>query len=149
MDIKITSQYLNKEQMVVVEDFVNYCVKRFHLNKSNCRIKVSICQRIEYSDEGNCVFDDEHDYCKEVKIKIRYNKNMKRVLTALSHEMIHAKQYITGQLDFVGNKAHWRGANVSTLEYRSQPHEVEAFELEGVVLEDFYKSRKHKIHIKQ
>lgn len=149
MEVKITSQYLNKEQMVVVEDFVQYCIKRFHLNKHQSRIRISICQRVEENDEGNCVFDESKDYCKEIKIKVRFNKNMKKTLTVLGHEMIHAKQYITGQLSFIEDKAHWRGENIADLEYREQPHEIEAFSLENKVLADFYKSRKNKLHIKQ
>lgn len=143
METKITSQYLTKEQMVLVEDFVDYCVRRFRLQRfTMARIRISICQKVEADDEGNCVYESKSSLCNEVKIKVRHTKNMKKILTVLGHEMVHAKQYLTGQLDFINNKAHWRGLDVDALDYRDQPHEVEAFGLEDKILNDFYKSRK-------
>jgi len=144
METKITSQYLNKEQMVLFQQYVEYCVRRFNLKKHGYRLKISICKRIDVDEWGNCVFDDSKDYDKEIKIKVRFTKNVKKMLTVLGHEMIHARQYITGQLTFINNRAHWRGENVHDMEYREQPHEIEAFSLEKPLLEDFYKARKKK-----
>lgn len=149
METKITSQYLNREQMVLVEEFVDYCVKRFKLERyGSARIRISICQKIENGDEGNCILDDSKDYCKEVKIKIRHNKNMKRMLSVIGHEMVHARQFLSGQLKFENDKAHWKGLDVDCLDYREQPHEIEAFGLEKSILDGFYRHRKKKSQAK-
>lgn len=152
MEIKVTSQYLTKEQAVVFNEFVNYCVKRFRLGSFNDRIWVSVCNRLEGNDYGDCWYDKSLlGLLNCVKIRVRHQKNMNKMLHILAHEMVHARQFLRGQLEFISNHAHWRGEDVSDIDYEEQPHEKEAFSLEKVLVEDFYKTRKKRIskHRKQ
>jgi len=51
-------------------------------------------------------------------------------ITTLLHEMVHLRQWVRGQLKFKSGRMTWGEIRVATLEYDSQPHEIEAFGME-------------------
>ena len=65
---------------------------------------------------------------------------MKRDLyiKTLIHELIHVKQWVEGRLHYRnGNTMFFKDEYVDTTDYHNQPHEIEAFELEGILYQDY------------
>jgi hypothetical protein len=46
----------------------------------------------------------------------------------ISHELVHAKQFVKKELTCIDGKMHWMGEDMSEVPYEQQGHEVEAFE---------------------
>ena len=58
-------------------------------------------------------------------------------MRTLAHEMVHAKQYIFGELD--GYSDSWKGSDVNYYSYEDSPWEKEAYKLEEILYEKFWK----------
>ena len=77
---------------------------------------------------GFCDYDDD-----EVIVTIAKRLSLHEMLVTLFHEMIHVHQYASGRLDH-GSK--WLG-KVYKCAYEELPWEIEAHELESVMMEKF------------
>lgn len=71
------------------------------------------------------------DYWLQYIVSIRSTMSKKEQLTTLAHELVHVKQFATGQfcpLDY-GNKRKWmhRMINCDNLDYWDYPWEVDAY----------------------
>ena len=73
--------------------------------------------------EGLCEGDKEK--CPATGRKLGYIEMMK----TLAHEMVHARQFLRGQLTCEGGFA-WKGRKADGFEYMNQPWEKEAYRLE-------------------
>jgi uncharacterized protein YkuJ len=58
-------------------------------------------------------------------------------IKTLLHELVHLRQWVKGTLKMKSGKMHFDGENVSEVEYMSQPHEIEARELEEKLYIDY------------
>lgn len=102
----------------------------------------------EFGYQGMCWWFDDPVRPKEYKIQVLKN-NKKEMFSTLAHEMVHVKQYVTGQLrDLVSQKdlVVWEGvrktAIISGEGYESQPWEAEAYGLEEKLARAFIRSEK-------
>lgn len=103
---------------------------------------------IDFSEEfnGNCGFCDidEED---NIIVSINPRMTIKEIVATLFHELVHAKQYIKGELvNRDGKPSKWRGKifqNHFSIPYIDLPWEKEAYLLEEKMMDIFYsKSRK-------
>jgi hypothetical protein len=60
----------------------------------------------------------------------------REIALTIAHELIHAKQYIKGQIN--PSKPVWKGINYSNVSYRGSPWEKEAYLMEDKLVEMFY-----------
>ena len=86
-------------------------------------IHIDIVNEIQDTDWMACCYGDKD----EVYIEIKRLYNLDEMLQNLAHELVHAKQYIKGQLD--PDLETWQ-RKAYKLPYRQQPWEVEAYKLE-------------------
>lgn len=83
-------------------------------------------------DRGQTCWD-HYDKGNKNKFTIRVNPTLNKInlLMTLAHEMVHVKQYATGELyDYKANtKARWHGEVLETeeIDYWVQPWEIEAW----------------------
>lgn len=103
-------------------------------NKINLRIvfikdfyKVSKCL-------GTCTWTDNNDRPREFEIELDDNLSPKQTLRALAHEMVHLKQYATGQMKdmYSDQSTKWEGkihkyVSEQTNDYWTYPWEIEAY----------------------
>ena len=54
-------------------------------------------------------------------------------MRTLAHEMVHARQYIRGQLGSDGGNWEWKGKSAKNYKYENQPWEKEAYGLESAL----------------
>ena len=59
------------------------------------------------------------------------------MMQTLAHEMVHARQFIRGQLDSAGGWV-WKGRKAEGFEYENQPWEKEAYRLEKTLFMDCF-----------
>tara|TARA_R100001460_G_scaffold4800_2_gene13479 strand:- start:6100 stop:6513 length:414 start_codon:yes stop_codon:yes gene_type:complete len=95
---------------------------------------------IEFSDDlenaGECVGDRNSADITVAKEIDGVEVSERDICLTLAHELVHAKQYIKGQVS--PSKPVWRGLNYSGVSYRGTPWEKEAYLMEDKLLEMFY-----------
>lgn len=117
-----------------IKTFINHIISdKFLIDSLNVRIKFvnalnadGFCEAINFDDDFGAV-----DYLIEIDADLSENN---RFLT-LAHEIIHVKQYLTGELS-VDHK-YWLGKKIKDVDYNSQPWEIEAHNLEQSVLKSW------------
>jgi hypothetical protein len=80
---------------------------------------------------GYCDYDED-----EVIVTIAKRLSKKEAIQTLFHELVHVKQYADGRLEH-GYK--WHG-QVYECDYNKLPWEIEAYDLEEKMMEQFYGS---------
>ena len=63
-------------------------------------------------------------------IELQSNMDVVQYTKTLLHEMVHLKQWVEGSLRLKSGRFNWKGVDISGMDYRSQPHEEEAFRME-------------------
>lgn len=80
--------------------------------------------------------NDHRPRCFSLEIHNRLNKD--NYLKVLFHELVHVYQHVRGDLRDKGAKRLWKGVDYSESDYDDQPWEIEANELEEVLLKEYY-----------
>jgi hypothetical protein len=84
-------------------------------------------------DEGRTSWEDSNHRPKEFTIEVDANISTREILEVLAHEMVHVKQFATGELFqyFTGKHKdlmRWHGQVINNdVEYWDQPWEIEAY----------------------
>ena len=84
-------------------------------------------------DEGRTSWEDSNHRPKEFTIEVDANISTREILEVLAHEMVHVKQFATGELFqyFTGKHKdlmRWHGQIISNdVDYWDQPWEIEAY----------------------
>lgn len=83
----------------------------------------------------------EYGYCDNLAdryfdISINQNLPQEEIIQTLLHEMVHVKQYASGELNNRGVVWKWNGELVDC-EYQDSPWEIEAYELEQTLYEGY------------
>lgn len=115
----IKGQVKNK---AVVEEYIINLIKhyRMHTRKSGS-ITVKFSKNLGGNYLGTCLGDK-----RDVEILISKNQSFLSQMRTLSHEFIHAKQFLRGELDPSGRV--WKGIDCDNMKYGTEPYEVEAFD---------------------
>lgn len=103
------------------------------------------------SDEsyGYCVpYCDDEGNLDEVEIVVARGMSERDLIETIAHEMVHAKQYIRGELCPETTNFTWMGQEfqehethlISLEDYKNLPWEKEAFEVEKIIMEKFLES---------
>ena len=114
-----------------------YAVVQFCIEKLMPRMKtLDIC--VELSDD----MENADGFClavnkREFVIEIDSNLKGEDFITALTHEMVHVKQYVMKEL----KDSYWKGEYFDG-PYTDAPWEIEAYELEQTLLEGFLNIKK-------
>ena len=92
---------------------------------------------------GYChILDDNvikpREFCIELDASTKFD--LGQLLTWMSHEFVHLKQFVRGELfDYEFGKSQWKSRvyNVARIAHDDQPWEREAYRLEGKLFEEF------------
>lgn len=83
-------------------------------------------------DYGYCLGSKDH-----VEIEIgKYNFSLDQMMVTLAHELIHAKQFLKGEL--TPTMKNWKTFNYEGVPYSRQPWEREAYKKEEFIYELFW-----------
>lgn len=86
---------------------------------------------IEPHIHGYCLYD--HD---EIHIEVNSRLTIEEMVVALFHELIHVKQYESGDLMYDGKSSFWKGSLVEC-DYKFLPWEEEAYRIEKEMMEKY------------
>ena len=81
-------------------------------------------------------FSDFDDFNYMFKIWLYPSDNTRCILRTVFHEMTHIKQFFYGELDLDRSIPRWKGKKCGA-NYKDQPWEREAHEMEVVLLKEF------------
>jgi len=114
----------------VVDCFVQKLIKELGMNRlRNPYIDIKFVNKLDAF--GLC--DGDRDFARiEVakKCPVTGRKlGFIEMMQTLAHEMVHARQFIRGQLNNENGWA-WKGRNANGFDYENQPWEKEAYRLE-------------------
>jgi len=90
---------------------------------------------------GYChIVDDNLNKPREFMIELDASMKFSfvQIVTWLAHEMVHLKQFVRGELfDYETGQVQWKKRKYSTVAYKDQPWEKEAYRLESELYELF------------
>jgi hypothetical protein len=71
------------------------------------------------------------------EIEMHNQLTLEHYTRTLLHELWHVYQHVMGVLKDKRGKRHWRGIDHSDTDYSEQPWELQAFQMEEVLYEEF------------
>lgn len=127
----IEGRHAKKE---IVEQYVVALMKALKINRFTQRIVIIQFKNIlDGEAQGLCQGDKEAALVQIGKSGQSFMMQMQ----ALAHEMVHAKQFLRGELTGEGGFA-WKGRKADGYDYENQPWEKEAYRLERELFLDCF-----------
>ena len=95
------------------------------------RLDVELVHRLKHKEEteGDCIWEDRPTKPREFTVRLDSSSNLANIIKTLAHEMVHVKQYATGELkDTTLESVIWLGEYYSCekIHYYDWPWEIEA-----------------------
>jgi len=116
-------------------DMVTEAVRFYASTLMNRQLVKNLTVKVFFRDDGVdglCNTDDDLAKPREFALQINPKRSVKAMLTALAHEMVHVKQYATGesrQYERTSYVTKFRGVmvNTETTNYWDLPWEIDAY----------------------
>lgn len=98
-----------------------------------------VFEDLPHKYNGLCSWEDDNHRCRSFVVILNKRLNKKTVLLALAHEMVHVKQFATGELkDYLcRNEVRWKDKKFSKNRYWSSPWEKQAYRKDKKLYEKF------------
>lgn len=132
--MQVRAQGGTRKTQQIAKDITRFCAESL-MGK---RLVKTLLVKLEFSDLGHGEIDGDCDYeelgeyrPKEFTIRVNSNLRLNKQLRTICHEMVHVKQYATGEMRYM-----WRPARHTkykgelypdSLNYWECPWEIEAF----------------------
>ncbi len=122
-----------------VRAYVEHLCKDLGINRMWSKVLfIRFHTSLKHESQGLCWGDRNEGY---VEIDIARTSNgedipYETIMQTLAHEMVHAKQYLRGELDGWTNS--WKGRKPRNYKYENAPWEKEAYKLEMKLYENFW-----------
>ena len=115
-----------------IEKYVENLCKELGINRMWSKaIFINFKTTLDNQAEGLCWGDPSEGYVdiSIARTSIGKKMTMKSMMQTLAHEMVHAKQYLRGEL--CGYSMSWKGKKPRNYKYENAPWEREAYKLEA------------------
>lgn len=107
-------------------DALRYLMPRI---ERHIEVEVHFVNKCDNNVAGDCYGDHEEVFINIAKNSYDYTYPFNERILTLCHELVHAKQFIKGELS--GSGTVWKGVDMSLIrDIKNQPWEQEAFKLE-------------------
>ena len=132
MNLKITGT-TSDSLKAKIESCVRFCATQQLGDKTAKRLNIWVRvskNLIKYENAlGLASAEDNRHKCRNFEIRLDSNAAPRDILQTLCHEMIHVKQFATGEFKMGWAKSRWQGRSIvhDMLEYKQLPWEAEAF----------------------
>jgi len=136
LSISINGRIANKKAIYAFTDAV--CYNLMPRIKRNVSINIQVVTRCDKEHSALCWGDRE---CAEIEIARRSFDTvftLEEMIVNLAHELVHAKQFIKGELH--PNLHKWKKVDYSNTPYDKQPWEKEAYLLEQELYKKYWKT---------
>jgi hypothetical protein len=135
MYISVNGRIAKKKQVeIFIFDVLEHLMPRL---KRKVNIDVNIVTRCDNQHYALCLGDKN---CAEIELargSCHTKFSLDEMMLNLAHELVHAKQFIKGELH--PNLNRWKSLDYSNTAYSRQPWEKEAYLLEDKLLETYWK----------
>ena len=124
----------------IVEEYVARLMGALKIHRFTAKlVTVEFRTELDNQAQGLCEGDETYAYIQIGKRGQTFLQQMQ----ALAHEMVHARQFLRGQLSAEGVWK-WKGRNADNYAYSNQPWEKEAYRLERELFLDCFPFEKMK-----
>lgn len=152
--MRIHTRGSTKKTKQLAKDIVSFCAEKL-MSK---RLAETLYIRIEFHKDpldgnnefdGDCYYEDDDTLGrpKEYVIRVNNNLSLSKKLRTLCHEMVHVKQYATGEMKCMSRPARFTKFQgmlyPEELDYWDSPWEIEAFGREPGLYSRWVDERKH------
>ena len=126
-DVEILGRVKHKERVQFM--CVDILHKLMPRTTKDVDITVSFVNECDNNVAGDCYGDNEEVHINIARKSYDYEYSFNEQMLTLCHELVHAKQFIKGELTGSGHV--WKGVDMSLIRgIEKQPWEQEAFDLE-------------------
>ena len=134
--VQINGQFKNKAFVENVSELLLETILPVKLRRA-VSVDVWIYNAVEDQAGGYCWGDKDSVDIEIARTSDGYRYTREELLINLTHELIHAKQFIAGELS--PTTAKWKKGDYSKTPYSKQPWEREAYYWEKRLYEKFFK----------
>ena len=131
----IVGQFKNKRFVESVSELMLENIIPIKLRR-NVTVDVQIHNALEEQAGGYCWGDKHHIDIELARTSEGYRFSREEMLINLTHELIHAKQFLSGELS--GSNMRWKKADYSKVSYSHQPWEREAYYWEERLFKQYF-----------
>lgn len=133
MDITVVNA--NNSQKRYTKDIVEFCGEMLMSPRLRNSLELTIRYTKgiyeEHNECGNCMWEDDNHRPREFTIEIEKDQSLRKALESVCHEMVHVKQFATGQMkDLLKGRQYIKFDGVEynrdKLSYWDYPWEIEA-----------------------
>jgi hypothetical protein len=136
MYISVNGRIAKKKQVeTFIFDVLEHLMPRL---KRNVSIDVNIVTRCDNQHYALCLGDKNSAEIELARGSCNTKFSLEEMMLNLAHELVHAKQFIKGELH--PNLNRWKSLDYSNTVYSRQPWEKEAYLLEDKLLETYWKT---------
>jgi len=130
MRFNIKKKHWSKASEKLVTKAIRYAAYRYGIQDIDLVVKLGD------PNDKYWGFSDFDDFNYMFKIWLYPSDYTRGVLRTVFHEMTHVKQFFYGELSLDSSTPRWKGKKCKA-DYRNQPWEQEAHEMEVVLLKEF------------
>ena len=135
MHVNITGRLAKKKQIeLFVYNVMQYLIPRL---KRQVGIDITIVSKCDGNNSALCWGDKDGVEIEIARQSFDYKFTLDEMMLNLSHELVHAKQFIKGDLH--PNLNRWKRIDFSNVPYSRTPWEKEAYLLEDKLVNKFWK----------
>jgi len=135
IEVAIVGQFKNKVFVQSVAELMLENIIPTKLRR-NVTVDVHIHNTLEEQAGGYCWGDKHHIDIELARRSNGYEFERDEILINLTHELIHAKQFLSGELS--GSQMRWKKADLSDVPYSKQPWEREAYYWEERLFKQYF-----------
>ena len=130
MRFNIKKKHWSKASEKLVTKAIRYAAYRYGIQDIDLVVKLG------NPNDKYWGFSDFDDFNYMFKIWLYPSDYTRGVLRTVFHEMTHVKQFFYGELSLDSSTPRWKGKKCKA-DYKNQPWEQEAHEMEVVLLKEF------------
>ena len=135
IEVCIIGQFRNKSFVQSVSELMLENIIPIKLRR-NVTVDVQIHNALEEQAGGYCRGDKHHIDIELERTSNGYVFEREEILINLTHELVHAKQFLAGELS--GSAMRWKKADMSDVPYSKQPWEREAYYWEERLFKQYF-----------
>ena len=106
----------------------------------NIFLRIKFSSKIDAHGYASVVEFSRSNKPRQFEIELHPGIGAAEILRTLSHEMVHIKQYIYGDVNL--SLTRWKGSKVDVPDYWFQPWEIEAYGMQAGLFTKFVKKEK-------
>lgn len=151
--MQIYTKGSTRKTQKIVKDLTRFCADMLMSKRlaDGLLIRIEFIKDLDNQYDGDCEYVDEESRPKEFLIRVNNSLKLSKKLRTICHEMVHVKQYATGEMKYMSRPARFTKFQGTLypdeLDYWDSPWEIEAFGREPGLYTRWIDSRGHSKNI--